>query len=56
MLLTINTPKDSTQGIPNNNNAKPMTLEEVGDNIVELLIESADSVCVNISNICFVFF
>jgi hypothetical protein len=56
MLLTINTPKDSTQDIPNSNNTKLMTLEEVSDNIVELLIEGADSVCINISNLCFVFF
>ncbi|RIB25868.1 cytochrome P450 [Gigaspora rosea] len=44
MLLTANTPKDITNGISNdNNNEKPMTDEEVADNMMEILSEGIDS-------------
>ena len=49
MLLTANTSKDITQSIPNENNKKPMTDEEVGDNIVEIFSEGIDGVSINIA-------
>src|ERR1051325_10545411 len=55
MLLTANIPKDTTQGISKDNNEKPMTLEEIGDNIAEILIEGVDSVCVNTINTKYMF-
>ena len=55
MLLTVNTPKDTIQGISNDHNEKPMTLEEVSDNIVEILIEGADSVCIKRQILLFYF-
>ena len=41
MLLTVNT----------GNNEKPMTCEEIGDNVAEILIEGVDSVCIIIYSI-----
>ncbi|CAH1763670.1 13620_t:CDS:2, partial [Entrophospora sp. SA101] len=43
MLLTVNTPKDITQGISNDDNEKPMTDQEVGDTMIEIISEGIDS-------------